>query len=163
MMTRTQPRAFTGRRLALILVGMFAVVAVVNFTMATLASKTFSGAVVANGFVANHEFSSWVERAHEQEKIGWSATAEVRDGKLVVAALDKQGESLSGAHVNVHLIHPLRESENRRAELHEAAPGRYVAAVDVFRGQWDANISIEKDGQVVLLHERLFAAGGDAQ
>lgn len=161
MTTRTQPRLFTGRHLFLILLGMFAVVAAVNFTMATLARKTFSGAVIANGFVANHEFSGWVERAREQRKIGWSAKAAVDDGVLRVSAVDREGASLTGARVRVHLIHPLREGQSRRAELSETAPGHYAAPIDVFRGQWDANIEIEKDGQVVLLRERLFVTSGD--
>lgn len=156
MTTRLHPRPFTGRRLALILCGMFAVVATVNFTMATLASKTFSGAVVANGYVANHDFSGWVERAKEQQEIGWSANAEVRGNSVVVSALDKTGATLEGASVRVHFIHPFRASEARGVELHEAAPGRYVAATDVYRGQWDANIRLEKNGEVVLLKQRLF-------
>lgn len=158
MMTRLHPRPFTGRRLAFMLLGMFAVVAGVNFTMATLARRTFSGAVIANGYVANHEFSGWVERAREQEKIGWSAKAEVRGGKLVVSAADKAGATLAGASVRVHLIHPFRASEARWVDLHEAAPGRYVALTDIFRGQWDANIHLEKAGEVVLLRERLFVS-----
>lgn len=156
MTTRLHPRPFTGRRLALILCGMFAVVATVNFTMATLANKTFSGAVVANGYVANHDFAGWVERAREQQEIGWSATAQVRGGRLVVAALDKEGASLEGASVRVHFIHPFRASEARGVDLHEAAPGRYVAITDVYRGQWDANIRLEKNGEAVLLKQRLF-------
>ena len=163
MSISTQPRPFTGRRLALMLCGMFAVVATVNFTMATLASRTFSGAVVANGFVANHEFSGWVERAKEQQEIGWSAAAEVRGGNLVVSARDKAGANLERARVRVHFIHPFRASEARGVELREAAPGRYVAATDVYRGQWDANIRLEKNGEVVLLKQRLFVQDTPAQ
>lgn len=163
MTAHAQPRLFTGRRLALILCSMFAVVAGVNFTMATLASKTFSGAVVKNGYVANQDFNAWVERGREQAEIGWTASAVVKSGALVVAPRDKSGMPLAGASVRVHLIHPFRASETRWVDLHEAAPGRYVADAGLSRGQWDANIRLKHEGEVVLLRERLIVAGKDAR
>lgn len=161
MTARSQVRPFTGRHLALILCSMFAVVAGMNFTLATLATKTFSGAVVANGYVANQDFNRWIERGKEQAAIGWTANAEVKGGNLIVAARDKAGRSLDGARVSVHLIHPFRAAEARWVDLHEAAPGHYVVSENITRGQWDANIRMEKDGEVVLMRQRMFVAGKD--
>ncbi|MCH8686243.1 FixH family protein [Pedomonas mirosovicensis] len=162
MTTSTHPRPFTGRRLALILCAMFAVVMAVNFTMATLASRTFSGAVVANGYVANQDFNTWIAQGKAQAALGWSATASVKGGRLVVAARNAAGEPLAGARVRVHLIHPFRASLTRWLDLREAAPGRYVAEDLIPRGQWDADIRLEAEGRIVLVSERLFVSGGNA-
>lgn len=162
MTARSRIRPFTGRHLFLILCCMFGVVATMNLILATMASKTFSGAVVANGYVANQDFNRWIERGKEQAAIGWNATAVVRDGELIVAAKDKNGASLSGAQVRVHLIHPFRAAEARWVDLMEISPGLYTARHDVARGQWDANIQMEKDGQVVLTRHRMAVAGSNA-
>jgi len=157
-MTTRQPRPFTGRQFATILCAMFAVVMAVNFTMATLASRTFSGAVVQNGYVANQDFNAWIERGKRQAQIGWAARAEVKADSLSIVATDRTGAPLTGATVSVHLIHPFRAGETRWIYPVEAEPGTYVAAHSLTRGQWEANIRLEREGEVVMLRQRLYVS-----
>lgn len=155
MTTRSQYRPFTGRHFALIICAAFAVVIAVNITMATLASRTFSGAVVKNGYVASQDFNSWIERGKKQAAIGWQARTRVEGDTLAVTATDRDGAPLAGAKVSVHLIHPFRAGEARWVDLAEAEPGAYVAPHALTRGQWEANIRLEREGEVVLQRQRL--------
>lgn len=160
MTTRRAPRPFTGRRLALMIGGMFAVVIAVNATMATLAVETFTGAVVDNGYVANQQFNHWIARGETEAAVGWSAKATAQHGQVLVEALDHGGRPLTSASVRLHLRHPLQVGDGRWLTLTETAPGHYVAAADVARGQWDMQIVLTRAGTTVHVRERLYARAG---
>ena len=49
---------FTGRHMAIIMVAFFGVIIAVNLTMATLASRSWTGLVVKNSYVESQKFNS---------------------------------------------------------------------------------------------------------
>ena len=53
-------REFTGRDMAKILVAGFGLVVAVNFGMATIAARSFSGTVVDNSYIASQKFNGWL-------------------------------------------------------------------------------------------------------
>lgn len=160
MTAHAAPRPFTGRRLALMIFGMFAVIIAVNVTMATLAVRTFSGAVVGNGYVANQQFNGWIARGEAEAALGWTARIETADSHPVVIVRDRSGRPLEGAKLRLRLRHPLRADEIAWQPLVETSPGRYIAAAPVARGQWDAVIVIEHDGRTVHARDRLYVSAG---
>lgn len=158
MTAPTTPRPFTGRKLALMICGMFTVVIGVNATMATLAVETFTGTVVDNGYIANQQFNRWIERGQAETAIGWTAQATTRGTRLIVDAKDHEGRPLAGAKVRVHLRHPLQHGDGRWLDPAEVSPGRYAIDAAVPHGQWDLQIVLERDGTVVHVRERLIAS-----
>jgi nitrogen fixation protein FixH len=51
---------FTGRHMAITIVGFFLVVIVVNLAMARMATSTFGGVVVENSYVASQHYNRWL-------------------------------------------------------------------------------------------------------
>ena len=155
MTTSAQPRPLTGRKVAFGMVAFFGVVIAVNVTMATLAVESFTGVVVDNGYVASQQFNRWIARGEAEAAIGWKAASGASGGVPEVAVTDAFGKPLAGATVTLHLHHPLRADDARLMTLAEAAPGRYVAASALPRGQWEATIRIDKGGRTVHVRDRL--------
>jgi nitrogen fixation protein FixH len=135
-------RPFTGRRMAAILVAFFAVIVVVNFTMARFASATFGGIVVENSYVASQEFNRWLEQAEEARALGWSASVERDDAGRVEV-------TLSGAPAGVALTaearHPLGREPDQALTFVEVAPGHFVSLTPLPAGRWTVRL-IATDG-----------------
>ncbi len=53
------------------LLAFFGVIIAVNLTMAYFANSTWSGLVVANGYVASQSFDKDLAKARAQEALGW--------------------------------------------------------------------------------------------
>lgn len=159
MSIAARPRRFTGRHLAAIVIGFFAVVIAVNLTMATLASRTFSGALVRNGYVASQDFDDWSAAERRQAELGWTVAVRLDAGKLVVDARDREGAPITGAAVTAVLRHPIAADRAMKLKLRAGEPGGYVAPADVARGQWQALISLKARGHDYRLGERLYFGG----
>lgn len=71
-------RGFTGRHMALLLIGFFGVVIAVNLIMATLAVRGFGGTVVDNSYVASQNYNRWLAEGRAQAALGWRVET-VRD------------------------------------------------------------------------------------
>lgn len=133
-------REFTGRDMAMILVGGFAIVIAVNLLMATLATRGFGGVVVQNSYVASQKFNQWLETAREQEGLGWSADIRRQDdGRLAIAT----GGVPAGALVTARLRRPLGEPESRDLAFAATGDGAYIAADPIPDGRWIARVTIE--------------------
>ena len=52
-----KPAEFTGRHMLAIMLAFFGVIIAVNLVMATLASKSWTGLVVKNTYVASQQFN----------------------------------------------------------------------------------------------------------
>jgi nitrogen fixation protein FixH len=150
---------FTGAHLAAIVIGFFAVVVAVNFTMATLASRTFSGAIVKNGYVANQDFDTRSAAGRRQAALGWKVVAEISGGRLVVKARDSAGKPIAADDVTVTLRHPVAADRSAALVLQPIAPGTYAARIGVSLGQWDALIRLNARGHDYRLNERLYYGG----
>lgn len=154
-MSQSAARPFTGKHLAMIVVGFFAVVIAVNMTMATLASRTFSGVIVKNGYVASQDFDRWLEVGRVQAALGWSVAAGIDGDRLVVDARDHSGRPLRAKAVAT-LSHPIDPHRVRTVALRERADGKLEALHGLAPGQWDALIRLNADGHPYQLRERLI-------
>lgn len=134
---------FTGRHLALVVGGGFALVIAVNLLMAVLATGTFTGAVVGNGYVASQDFNRWLARGRVQQAIGWRVAATVPAGRLVVTVAGPDGAAVSGLAATAVARHPLDAARTLPLPLAEVAPGRYQAAARLPRGQWDIAFTLD--------------------
>ena len=86
-MTENDASPLTGRKVALIFIGAFAVIIGVNLTLAFQAVATFPGLEVKNSYVASQAFEA--ERA-AQEALGWDVSARIEHDVLILE-IDRDG------------------------------------------------------------------------
>lgn len=144
-MSSTAPRAYTGRRMAITLVGFFAVIIVVNVMMASLAGSTFGGVVVENSYVAGQHFNRWLDEAERDKALGWSAQAS-RDGEgriVVQLAGVPQGEVAVAADAR----HPLGRMQDRALAFRRAADGSFVSTEALPDGRWTLRLDVRAGGE----------------
>jgi len=134
-------RPFTGWHMTAILVAGFSVVIAVNMLMATLAVRSFGGAVVENGYVASQKFNGWLAQARAQEKLRW------RDRVTLDAARHVRMElNVWGAQVSAVAQHPLGRAPNIMLRLHEVTPGVYASDRALPAGRWQLRFDIRHGG-----------------
>ncbi len=139
-MTASSSKPFTGRKLLFTLIAFFGVVIAVNIFMAVVASRSFTGAVVKNGYVASQDFNHWLAEGRRQDALGWDLTATPQKGGVIVDAAH-QGRPLGGYTGSILFRHPMNERKDMRLPLRQIGPGRYVATGAVPAGRWHLFIS----------------------
>lgn len=98
---------FTGWHMAAILVGFFAVVIAVNFTMARFAMSTFGGKVVENSYVASQQYNVWLARAEAQDRLRWTPYVSLDADRHVRIEIRKDDRPLAASRVAATASHPL--------------------------------------------------------
>jgi len=130
---------FTGRHMAMILVGGFGIVMAVNFYMASLATRGFGGVVVENSYVASQKFNGWLDDARAQEELGWSAdVSRDADGRLRATVAGTP----AGADISAQLRRPLGRPETRDVALLGSRNDTYVSGTPIPDGRWIARVTI---------------------
>lgn len=143
---------FTGKHMFLILFAGFGVVMAVNFGMAALASRSFSGVVVENSYVASQEFNQWLDAAEKQEALGWDAVISRHgSGHLVV---ETSGVP-TGARVSAELRRPLGENDSTTFELSEDEGGRFRSDDALPAGRWTVRLFIQSGQDRYAVEEPL--------
>lgn len=146
---------FTGWHMLAIMVAFFGVVIGVNVWMARLASQTFTGEVVQNGYVGSQNFNRWLDEAAREKGLGWSAeVARQADGRLAVTVTGKgpASGSLAGASLNGEVLRPLAEGEAKaepvafRAVKTDAAGASFVSAQPLAPGRWRLRLILSAGG-----------------
>jgi nitrogen fixation protein FixH len=113
----------------------------VNMLMATIAVRSFGGAVVQNSYVASQKFNGWLAQARTQEKLGW------RDRVSLDAARHVRMElNVRGAQVSAVAQHPLGRAPNIMLRLHEVTPGVYASDRALPAGRWQLRFDIRHGG-----------------
>lgn len=138
-------KTFTGRHMAAILVGFFAVVVGVNVAMARLASSTFGGVVVENSYVASQKFNTWLGEAAAESKLGWAASAmRLPDGRVEVRMT---GLPTGPATVMAEARHPLGRLPDTTLAFAQVAPGRFVSDGALPAGRWVLRLEATAGGR----------------
>ena len=138
-------RRFTGRHMALMLIGFFGVVVLVNAVMATIAERSFGGTVVENSYVASQRFNGWLAAARRQERAGWSLSVKSREG-TVLLALTRNGAPREGA-IAAMVNHPLGGVPERPLHFRPIGGGRFVSRERLPAGRWQLHASIRSAGE----------------
>ena len=134
-------KRFNGWHMTAILVAFFGVIVVVNFTMASYATRTFGGTVVDNSYVASQRYNEWLAAARAQDNLQWSETV-VRDGEQVRMAVETSTGMLEAANVTAIAEHPLGRSEPITLNFEETMPGVYQSVESLADGRWVLRIEI---------------------
>lgn len=137
-------RAFTGRDMAMVLIGGFGIVVAVNFYMASVAIGGFGGVVVENSYVASQKYNGWLDEARRSDALGYSAELE-RDGEGRLRAILRgvpQDASLSA-----QLRRPLGQPDDRTVQFRREGEGRYLARQTLPQGRWIARLTVDHGTQ----------------
>ena len=138
-MTPATQKEFTGKHMLLITVTFFGVVIGVNVLMAVSASRTWTGLVVANSYVASQEFQVKSDAARRQNEAGWTMDVAYEDGRLIVQIAGDDGE-LELHDVEAFVHRPVGGHDDARVPLSLGATG-YEGAVALAPGVWDVTVT----------------------
>jgi nitrogen fixation protein FixH len=147
-------REFTGWHMLALLFAFFGVTIAVNLTLAFYANKTWSGLVVANGYVASQQFNELLAESKREQALGWQSSFSLEGGRLEVVLSDKRGAPLPGFDLSVKFARPAHEGQDRTVTLEARGSGRYTADVPLAPGLWTAEMVASRDGRQEL--KRLY-------
>ena len=152
MATKLIRQRLTGRRVAMIFIAGFGIVAAVNFYMASLAVGGFHGVVVKNSYVASQKFNGWLEAAEASEALGWKASAE-RDATGFVTITTKGVPE--GAQVSAKLRRPIGEHAFLSLYFAPDRNDTFVSKTPVDAGRWTMRLTITSGEDVWMSESEL--------
>lgn len=137
--------AFTGKHMAAVLVGGFAVVIAVNLFMASHAVGSFHGTVVDNSYVASQKYNGWLKQAAASNALGWQAVPHRRadDGRVVIEALGVP----AGAQITATAQRPLGARGDTGLTFAGEGKGRWVSNEALAPGRWQLRMAIRAGDQ----------------
>lgn len=146
-------REFTGRHMAMVFVGSFGVIIGVNLFLAYSAVRTFPGLEVSNSYVASQEFDV---RREAQEALGWTVSAKVVGGLVILSITNPQGVPVRVAKLDATLGRATQVKDDMTPEFQFDGTA-YVAPVELRPGNWNIRmVAISDNGtkfsQRVILH-----------
>lgn len=151
-------REFTGWHMLALMIAFFGVIIGVNVFLAVSASRTWTGLVVENSYVASQQFNEKERLAKEQAALGWHASLTYRPGRLQLDIRDKAGQPVDLGTVSVALSRPLGDREDRTVLLSLGNQGAYFIDINLPKGAWNAISSApETPHGAFEQHSRLIA------
>lgn len=137
---------FTGYHMLAVMLVFFGVIVAVNLTAATLASRTWTGLVVKNSYVASQKFNDELDSAAAQRERGWQSTLAYRSGALTVSLIDARGLPLKPSAVEIKIGRPAFEQQDRVLVLPNTGGETFVAEHVLEPGLWAIQINAVVDG-----------------
>ena len=132
---------FTGKHMLALMLCFFGVIIAVNLTMATLASKSWTGLIVKNSYVASQKFNGELQNAAEQNSRGWNSSVSYAMGTLALTLRDKSGEVLKFDFAKAEIGRPAYEQDDQQFQFMPLASGSNKIAVQLDEGIWAINIT----------------------
>ena len=143
MMTGT----LQGRHVFGCIAAFFAVVIAVNGVFVYFALSSWSGLTASDAYSRGIAYNRVLDEAAAQARLGWRAEIGWRKGAAEARLVDRDGSPLDGLEVVAHFTRPLGKGQPVDVTLVAAAPGRYLAAIDLpLPGQWEMLIEARGAG-----------------
>jgi nitrogen fixation protein FixH len=153
MMAETETPRFTIKGWH-VLVGMicfFGVIIAVNTIFIANALRTFPGEETRRSYVQGLEYNDVIEARRAQAELGWTASANLTDGRVLVEVVDPDGAAVTGLRLTGTLQHPADMSQDRELVFTEVRDGVYAAgASDLPEGRWTLAASADGDTPFAL-------------
>ncbi len=158
----TRVHGFTGRHMLLTTCAFFGVIITVNFTMAYLASSSWSGLVVENTYVASQQFNSKAEAMKAMAASGIVGSLSFKDDAIHYDIRNRDGSPADVDEVTANFKRPVGDHEDFQVTLARTSAGRFQAVHPVAAGDWIVEILSRRNG-VLVMHEaaRIDTAGID--
>jgi len=136
----THPKPFTGRHMLFAMLAFFGVVIAVNLTMAMLASKSWTGLVVKNSYVASQAFNRELEQAKLQHARGWTGAISYTQGAIELKLTDSHDAPVVLRDVMVLVGRPAFEQLDHRLPMQDFGNGVYRVDDALTAGVWQVSI-----------------------
>ena len=152
---------FTGRHMLLVMVAFFGIVIAVNLVMAALATRSWTGLVVENSYVASQQFNGELAAARRQAELGWQAELSVAADSARAVFATGGTPPAGDLAVTLALSRPTHEAEDRTVPLTATGAGEFQADLDLKPGVWNAELTaVSTGGQSFRqLHRIIIEAG----
>lgn len=154
-MSAGAPRRFTGGHMLALMIAFFGIVIGVNVAMAVLASTSWTGLIVKNGYIASIDYAHIEAAKAAARERGWTVHLEAPGGILRLNAVDADGKPLAVAHEataepfgHVKDVSTIRLVDGPLGVHSEEplAPGRYILRATVGTGgqmlEWRAAVDV---------------------
>lgn len=151
-MARTVQKQFTGRHMLASILAFFGVILGVNLTMAYLANSTWSGLVVANGYVASQSFDKDLARSRQQDALGWRVGLSHGDGRVRLTFSDARQKKIDGLVITAQLERPTTAAQDQVLAFTAMGPGVYSAPANLTPGVWEVEVDA-RGGAVPDFHK----------
>lgn len=161
MSAGVKERKFTGRHMLILLLAFFGVIIAVNLTMAVMATRSWTGLVAKNGYVASIDYAADAEARRAAAARGWTLALTAPDGYVTLDARNAHGEALGLATVPARAVREVSRDDAHPFVLGPVAPGRWRAEAALPAGTWSVTASIA-DGADTVEWRRVLVVG-DAQ
>jgi nitrogen fixation protein FixH len=138
-----KPAEFTGRHMLAIMLAFFGVIIAVNLVMATLASKSWTGLVVKNTYVASQQFNRKAEAGRKQAALGWTGELAISGGEIRYVLRDQAGSPVEVRGASALFRRPAYEAEDQTIALEASKDGAFVARHSLRDGVWIAEIDAD--------------------
>ncbi|ASY63348.1 Type cbb3 cytochrome oxidase biogenesis protein CcoH [Sinorhizobium sojae CCBAU 05684] len=158
-----RPHVFTGWHMVAVMALFFGTVISINLVMAWNASRSWSGLVVENTYVASQQFNGKVAETRAFAESGIKGQLVPGRGSIRYT-LTRKGEPERRADRIVAILkRPVEEHEDLNIEFKRTGEGMFVAALALKPGQWIADLTAMAGDEVVYRQAIRFIAPGDAQ
>ena len=139
-------KPLTGWHVLAMFIAFFGVIFSVNFTMAYLANSTWSGLVVANGYVASQTFDRDLARARAQEALGWKVDLTAGEGKIRITFADREGRKIDRLAITGDLERTVTDKQDQKLVFQTMGAGVYSAPANLAPGVWEVEIRARGEG-----------------
>ena len=143
-MAATQ-KPLTGWHVLAMLVAFFGVIIGVNLTMAWFANSTWSGLVVANGYVASQSFDDDLAKARAQEALGWKVDFTQSGDRIRLTFADAKGAKIDGLAITGELERTVTDKEDQTLVFTPMGAGVYSAPAALTPGVWEVEVDAKSD------------------
>ncbi|KPF58047.1 MAG: FixH family protein [Alphaproteobacteria bacterium] len=156
-----KPFTFTGWHMLAIMLAFFGTIITVNFTMAYLATSTWSGLVVKNTYVASQQFNGKTAAIREMLATGIAGELSVDAKGMRYRLTLPENTPVIADSVTAHFKRPVGTAQDFELQLTPAGDGLYLAEMDVLAGSWIVEIQAIKDGKMIMHEAKRITVSGE--
>ncbi|WP_046119351.1 FixH family protein [Sinorhizobium sp. PC2] len=158
----SEPRRFTGWHMVAVMALFFGTIISINFVMAWSASRSWSGLVVENAYVASQQFNGKLAETRAFAASGIKGELTAENGLRYVLTRRGKPEREVDQVVAV-LKRPVEAREDVRVELVRDGEGVFISTQALKPGQWIADVTSKAGGVLVYRQAIRFIAAGEGQ
>lgn len=158
-------RELKGKHVLAAVLLFFGVIIAVNFTMARLASTSWTGLVVKNSYVASQQFNDELSKAQKQKALGFKSSISYGAHTLALSLYDVDGNILIAEELKAQIGRPAFEQSDQVLNFISLPNGRNKISVALDQGIWavtvfgtvegnqyrrDLRINVDKNGMGII-------------
>lgn len=133
-------------------IAFFAVIALVDGIMVTLAIRTQTGLVTEHAYEKGLAYNKIVAAEERQQALGWHSNIEYKNGVLHFMLWDRNGKKLLPDSTKASISRPTQDGLDFSLSLKEGVADIHFP----MKGLWEIRIDTEYDGHAYQQSQRLI-------